>query len=223
MTATGIARARALADEVGPEFELDEADGVGFHGVEEAAHGAGEIQGVPNNAGARRGRGGVLLEEFPGAGDAGVGADGDDDVGVWGEEGDEAAEGVHFADGDGVEEEARAFGGGERGRVAETGAPVAAGLPRPDGGGDGGGECVGDVEGVHGARRGNGQAGTRTRNLSHVKRTLWPVELPARVEGRVDGRRAAARPARTWERRYAELTGGRRVTGELPGSGCQSG
>jgi hypothetical protein len=63
------------------------------------------------------------------------------------------AEGADFADGDGVEKEARAVGGGgrERGRMAEAGVPVAAGLARPDGSGDDGGEGVGDVEEVHGA------------------------------------------------------------------------
>ena len=150
------------ADEVGPGFEFDEGDEVGAGVVEEAADGAGEVEGIAVGEDAAGGFGAVgRAVEFAGAGGAGVGRGGEEDeeVGVCGKETfDEVAEREEFPDGDAVKVKAAEGGGGAGGCggglgvTSEAGRPVGAifagaqRFDREERDEDGRGEEVEDVE-----------------------------------------------------------------------------
>jgi len=116
-----------LADEVGPDFEFHQDDGVGAEVVQGAADDAGQVEGVVED-------GVAVGVEFCGAGEAGVGGGGDDDFAIRSplvEGVDEGACGVDLADTDGVDPDA-GVGGALAAEAAESLGPAGAIAPVGD-------------------------------------------------------------------------------------------
>lgn len=145
----GDAASSAGAEEVGPEFEFGECDGVRLNGVEESSDGERCVEGVSEDLDGwwvlMMGVFGAWVEGS-GVIEPGVGGGGEDDVAVLGEFGDEGADGVDLADADGVDEDALAFSGLWRRDAAEAFAPSASGAFRPGRPGDEGEDAVDEVE-----------------------------------------------------------------------------